>query len=150
MKSNSETHGHSKNRVSTPTYESWKSMKVRCLNVNRPAYKKYGGAGITFCLRWLSFENFLEDMGVRPGLEYSLDRYPDKLGNYEKNNCRWATKSQQARNRLSSRPVVRSDGISFPSIIDAAEGTPGTRRQAIRDCCLGLQINHGGFRWGYQ
>lgn len=74
------------------------TMKQRCLNPNSTAYPKYGGMGIKVCERWLKFENFLEDMGIRPqGM--TLDRYPDPYGNYEPGNCRWATPKQQRANQ---------------------------------------------------
>jgi hypothetical protein len=73
-------------------------MLARCNNPKRDKYKDYGGRGITVCERWLEFENFLEDMGERPEGK-TLDRYPNKNGNYEPGNCRWATHSQQMRNR---------------------------------------------------
>lgn len=83
----------------TPTYRSWIMMKRRCYDSNHQNYHHYGGRGIRVCDRWLnSFDNFLEDMGERgPGL--SLDRYPNPNGNYEPSNCRWATRSQQQRNK---------------------------------------------------
>jgi hypothetical protein len=84
------------------TRMSWKGMKRRCLNPNAPGYEYYGGRGITVCERWLTFDNFLADMGIRPeGL--SLDRI-DNNGNYEPGNCRWATRSEQQRNK---RPFKR-------------------------------------------
>ena len=83
----------------TATYKAWKSMKRRCYNEDLDCFKHYGGRGVTVSDRWIeSFENFLEDMGERPGPEYSLDRI-DVNGNYEPSNCRWATKSQQSYNR---------------------------------------------------
>lgn len=87
------THGLSK----STTYSSWQHMKDRCLNPNHKAFREYGHRGIKICVRWFSFENFLEDMGERPaGLE--LDR-KDSNGDYCKENCRWATKSVNQRNK---------------------------------------------------
>ena len=91
-------HGHTINGR-TSTYESWRSMKTRCINQNQKNYMYYGGRGIKVCDRWIkSFENFLADMGERPDGK-TLDRYPDNDGNYEPGNCRWATAKQQIANR---------------------------------------------------
>jgi hypothetical protein len=78
-------------------------MKQRCLNQNNKRYEDYGGRGISVCDRWLhSFENFLADVGRKPGLGYSIDRINND-GNYEPGNCRWATKLEQSRNRRKYR-----------------------------------------------
>lgn len=83
-----------------PNYMTWARLKSRCNNKNNKSYKNYGGRGIKVCERWLnSFENFCHDMGVRPSLKHSIDRYPNNDGNYEPKNCRWATATQQALNR---------------------------------------------------
>lgn len=76
-------------------------MRSRCRNSNHHLYRLYGGRGITICERWLTYENFLADMGRRPdGL--IIDRI-DVNGNYEPGNCRWATPTQQARNQRGNR-----------------------------------------------
>lgn len=89
-------HGH----YQSPTYSSWGHMKQRCLNRKNKKFHLYGGRGITVCDRWQSFENFLADMGERPA-DKTLDRYPDRNGNYEPANCRWATAKEQSENQVS-------------------------------------------------
>lgn len=99
-------HGHCtrSNANRSPTYRSWQAMIARCENPSIPGYAHYKKLGITVCDRWRhSFENFLADMGERPSLKLSLDRFPNNLGNYEPGNCRWATKREQANNRITNR-----------------------------------------------
>lgn len=84
-------------RADTPMHNIWRSMKQRCLNSNDRGYKHYGGRGITVCERWEnSFDNFLADMGEKP-LGCELDRINNEKG-YSPENCRWATKSENAFN----------------------------------------------------
>jgi hypothetical protein len=83
--------------------DTWGGMKQRCYNPKHKSWKNYGGRGITICDRWLnSVENFIEDMGKRPSLQYSIDRI-DNNGNYELSNCRWATKSEQRQNQRNNK-----------------------------------------------
>ena len=80
-------------------YNAWGHMKSRCTNPNDSRYADYGGRGITVCMRWMKFENFIGDVGRRPTSQHSLDRFPNNDGNYEPGNVRWATRTQQTRNR---------------------------------------------------
>lgn len=89
----------------TPTYESWAGMIERCCNSNSPNYKSYGARGIFVCNKWRnSFEEFLRDMGERPQ-GCSIDRI-NVNGNYEAENCRWATAKIQANNRTCNRKII--------------------------------------------
>lgn len=110
------THGNTAGGKS-PEYNAWSSMLARCTNPNNPAYKDYGGRGITVCKEWLTFEPFLADMGKRPNSEYSIDRENNDLG-YCKENCRWATRAQQLRNTRRNRFVDTPVGTMILS--DAA------------------------------
>jgi hypothetical protein len=92
------THGEARKGRESSEYSTWKAMLQRCENPNDKSYKFYGGRGIKVCERWHRYENFIADMGRRPpGCE--LDRYPNNDGNYEPNNCRWTTHSEQMKNK---------------------------------------------------
>lgn len=90
------THGRRQSNL----YGIWTGMKSRCENKNNPAWDRYGGRGITVCERWKSFECFLVDMGEPEG-DMSLDRIDNDRG-YSLDNCRWATVTEQSRNRRSN------------------------------------------------
>ena len=101
------THGLS----DTPEYHAWQHMKQRCYDSGSEAYHNYGGRGIVVCDRWLnSFENFYADMGLRPGDEFSIERR-NVDGNYEPNNCYWATMLTQQNNKRNNRVYTVGDEI---------------------------------------
>lgn len=87
-------------------YCIWSGMRSRCFCKTHKKFHFYGGRGVTVCERWNKFENFLKDMGPRPSKLHSLDRFPDKNGNYEPGNCRWATQKEQCRNTRRNRMVT--------------------------------------------
>lgn len=95
------THGHHPHRRPSPEWSTWKSMRERCSKPTHKSWADYGGRGIAVCDRWLSFENFLADMGPRPP-RTTLDRIDGAKG-YEPSNCRWATHPQQQQNRRSNK-----------------------------------------------
>jgi hypothetical protein len=93
--------------VATDEERIWRHMLARCYNKKSVGYKYYGKRGVRVCARWRkSFSQFLSDMGPRPSPEHSVDRYPNYRGNYEPNNCRWATDKEQSRNRAGVLRVV--------------------------------------------
>lgn len=98
-------HGHCSGNKTSREYATWQAVLTRCFNKHSTAFIHYGAKGITVCERWSeSFDNFLVDMGERP-LNTSLDRWPNKHGNYEPGNCRWATPLEQANNTKANRFV---------------------------------------------
>ena len=91
-------------------HATWCGMITRCTDKNRPSYAAYGGRGIKVCPRWLVFENFYADMGQRPSPSHSLDRR-DNNGDYEPDNCRWATPKEQSTNTRKNVQLTY-DGIT--------------------------------------
>lgn len=90
----------------TRTYISWYEMMRRCSDPTEQQFADYGGRGITVCDRWLTFTNFREDMGDRPaGL--TLEREDNEAG-YDLDNCRWATRAEQQRNRRNTIRVTHA------------------------------------------
>ena len=110
LKARNTKHNSVKNidgkRVATPEYTCWQRIKDRCYNRNAPAYKNYGGRGILMCSEWENdFSAFLADMGERPSKLYSIERIDNDKG-YSKDNCKWATRTEQALNRRNTRWIT--------------------------------------------
>lgn len=97
-------HGHTVNGRRSKTFCSWANMIQRCNNPKNPYFKNYGARGISIHERYLSFENFLEDLGEKPE-NLSLDRIDNERG-YEPENLRWADRTTQQRNRRSNHLIT--------------------------------------------
>lgn len=122
-----KTHGLSREHAAT--YKVWKDMRARCYNPNNSEYQNYGGRGIAVCDWWSSFANFYADMGDRPdGL--TVER-KDVDGHYEPANCTWATRSQQANNKRTTRKL-----------------TINGRTQSLSEWCreLGFSVSKASYR----
>lgn len=124
-----QKHGKTRTRV----YRIWQAMRTRCGNPNSPSYDRYGGRGIRVCERWSSFQNFYEDMGDPPD-GASIER-ADNNGPYCLENCRWATKLEQANN-TSANVIITYDGRSM------------TRSQWERELGLGKTTLRGRLNSG--
>lgn len=121
------THGNA-NKI--PEYSVWKKMRHRCLTPSHQFYARYGGRGISICESWSKFENFYRDMGPRPTEKHTLDRINND-GNYEPNNCRWATRATQSANR-SNNVFLTHDGQShslqeWSRLLNISQGTLWSR-----------------------
>lgn len=117
----------------TPTYASWQAMLERCYRKQHVAYTLYGERGITVYPPWKkSFSAFLNDVGIRP-TGTTLDRFPNKTGNYEPGNVRWATRLEQGRNK-SNNVILDHNGRSaaiseWAEILGVKESTLRERRK---------------------
>lgn len=95
------------------TYKTFHNMHERCYKKTHVDYDNYGGRGIKVCQRWQGkngFINFLLDMKEKPE-GYEIDRYPNNDGDYEPNNCRWATPSQNSCNRRTNIKIYYKQKI---------------------------------------
>ena len=92
----------------TPEWKVWVGMRSRCAEIPSETTKDYGSRGIRVCKRWSEFENFLADMGPRPGSQYSIERR-DANGDYCPENCYWLPRSLQSKNTRKTRLITIGD-----------------------------------------
>ena len=106
-------HGQSGGRNErTRVYRIWTCMKYRCTNKNNSNYKYYGDRGITVCKRWVnSFNSFISDMGMPTSNKHSIERINNNLGYYP-SNCKWATQSEQLRNRRKLNRAIGDKAVN--------------------------------------
>ncbi len=130
-------HGHSRGGRRSATYESWAAMHARCGQPSHEAFRRYGGRGVHVCARWSGrhgFTRFLADMGERPAGK-TLDRFPDKDGNYEPGNCRWATPVEQQNNVATNhRLTVNGETLTI---------TEWARRTGLKKTTIRMRLVSG-------
>lgn len=116
-------------------YNIWKRMRSRCNRLTAKDYPRYGGRGIKVCQRWDSFAIFLSDMGRRPSDDHSVER-KNNNGDYDPENCIWATDAQQRRNKRTSVILIRPKDNKRMNIKDWARElnvTPATIHRRLRN-----------------
>ena len=139
---NGKTHGFSTGCLARSddqrrTYNSWMSMKQRCLNKNHRYYQNYGGRGIAISRRWLRFEGFLASMGLAPAGQ-TLERRNNDRG-YSKRNCLWASRKDQANNRSSNRRLT-----AFGKTLTIQQWSEDPRC-SVSGACLATRLNR--YHW---
>lgn len=105
MQENYTTPGLQNPTLMKREYRIWALLKNRCKNKKSLDYKNYGERGISFPKKWEKFSGFWEDMSPNYSENLTIDRINNNLS-YSKKNCRWSTKSEQARNRRSNVYLV--------------------------------------------
>lgn len=126
----------------TSEYNSWQSMKQRCLNPNNGDYRHYGGRGIEVCERWSDFKNFLEDMGRKPNAHSTIERIDNAKG-YEPSNCIWSTQKAQCNNKRSNhyleyqcetytmKELAELTGINYSTLRERINNRKMTPEEAV-------------------
>jgi hypothetical protein len=132
-------------RSKTKEYSSWRAMKHRCENPAHDSYKYYGGRGIKCAEEWESFENFIEDMGVCPP-GYSLERI-DNNGDYFPENCKWASRAEQNRNRrdniwltANGRTQIQADWARELGVTEGAIHKRRKRGQSMQEIFDAIKV----------
>lgn len=107
-------HGDARRSGRTPEYKAWVDIINRCTNPSATFFEYYGGRGINICEEWRhSYPAFFAYVGRKPTPRHSIDRWPDNNGNYEPGNVRWATRTQQARNKRTTC-FLTANGVTRP------------------------------------
>jgi hypothetical protein len=122
----------------SPIYNVWCGMKSRCYNKNRKSYPRYGGRGISVCKEWIhNFKTFAVDMGERPN-GYTLERIDNNKG-YSKDNCKWASRSEQQLNREITGKFLVDGVIVIPCVVARENGMKG--ETILKRIKKGLPLN---------
>lgn len=112
-----------------PLYKTWEGMMARCYNTNHIAYSRYGGRGISVCESWRESPwAFFQDIGEKPGPEFTLDRRDNELG-YTPDNVKWSTRVEQSNNRGDNRLLEHAGKV-----------------QSLALWALGLGLKHSALR----
>jgi len=123
-------------------YRIWINMRQRCSNPANSRWSSYGGRGITVCGRWdQSFEAFIQDMGLRPTIEHSLDRIENN-GPYSPDNCRWATATEQQNNtgRWTKSVLIEGKDYTLREIAARAGLTVNGAAERVRRGVAGVDL----------
>lgn len=121
-------HGNARRGKRIAEYGVWAGMHQRCHNPASKSFPNYGGRGIFVCDRWEEFSAFFADMGQRPTPSHTLERVNNNAG-YGPDNCTWATRSEQCRNR---RPRRKADACKQGHFF--ADGNEYVRPDGKRGC----------------
>lgn len=138
-----ELHGLS----ADPAYNCWKKMRTRCRNSKDGHYKWYGAKGVTVCARWDRFSAFIEDMGPRPSSKHTIERIDNDKG-YEPTNCRWATQTEQNKNRGFVARLRVGNATLFTA--DVAKIVGKTRQYITRLVASGLTLEQVLAKFGFE
>jgi hypothetical protein len=109
----------------SPLYRVWRHMMLRCHTPEHPKFKHYGARGITVCERWHDVSAFAADMGPTYASGLKIERKDNNAG-YSPENCRWATNSEQQRNKRNNI-VITMNG----------------KTQVLQDWCNELGVHYG-------
>jgi hypothetical protein len=129
----------------TRLYKIWSGMHERCYRIKHMHYKDYGGRGIKVCKEWEEFTNF-RDWAIQNGYDdkLTIDRINNN-GDYEPNNCRWVTFTEQANNRRSNH-IISVNGNSMTiaecsRVYNIPKSTIRWRETHMRDIITGTRMD---------